>query len=263
MYNAKLNAQWEEKLQRAVEGKRLLMVGNAVSMFSEEYGSMIDNEYDFVVRFGKGVPYEQFRSYLGSRTDLWFFGTARAGMRSFFKKAPFKMYTLSQINLYNEKRAELVIHRDMLDGSFQPYRDFFLAGSAKEIIECNKEINDGIVDARISQGAQCVHFFHNKIKTYKSIDLVGFDFFGQGFGYNYETGKEHIPTFQPTTSWHMPLISKGYDKNPHNQNDKEEAYIRSVPNLNVIEMPKLNMEKVEEVLRKIRGPMVKITGELQ
>jgi hypothetical protein len=259
MYNHNLNEMWRKRLVDAVAGKRVVMVGNATSIFSKKYGELIDN-YDFVVRFGKGVPYPEYREYLGTRTDLWFFGSARAGMYPKFDNAMFKMYTLAQMPLY-KKKAELAYPREMADGKFQVYSDFFLAGTAAETLACNEEINPNNPDARISQGAQCVHYFANFVQSYGSIDLIGFDFFGSGFVYNYETGKNHIPVNQPTTSWHCPLQSKNFDENPHNQDGNEERYIRSVPRLTVHQMPPVDLKKMEEVLLKLRGKNATITGE--
>lgn len=260
MYNQALNDKWIEKLKREVDGKRIVMVGNAASIFSEEYGELIDS-FDFVVRFGKGVPYKEFKAHIGNKTDMWFFGTGRAGMRDKFKQARYKMYTMSQLNLYKPGREEMVCHRSMMDGSFQPYKDFFFAGSANDVLDCNREIFGEQPEARISQGAQCIHFFANKVDTYASIDLIGFDFFGQGFVYNIETGKQHIPKVQPTTSWHMPLISKEYDGNPHNKSSLEESYIRAVPRLKVHQMKPVDLEKMDKVLKRLRGSKTNIIGD--
>jgi hypothetical protein len=260
VYNHELNEQWVEKLKKEVEGKKVLMVGNAASMFSKAYGKVID-KYDFIVRFGKGVPHPEFKAFLGTRTDLWFFGTSRAGMRDKFPDARYKLYTLSQIHLYKEKMGELAYHPDMAKGDFQVYRDFFLCGSANDVLECNRDINPDQVNARLSQGAQCIHWFDRKIGTYESIDLIGFDFFAQGFTYNYNTGKPHIPKVQPTTSWHCPLVSPQYEENPHNHNGNEENFIRSIPKLKVHDMPPINMERMEKVMKRLRGPKAVLQGE--
>jgi len=77
MFNAELNDRSTEKLKRYCEGKKVLLVGNAASLFNHSYGDMID-QYDVVVRFGKGVPTEENRKYIGSKTDcLVFWRTSR------------------------------------------------------------------------------------------------------------------------------------------------------------------------------------------
>ena len=260
MYNKELNDRWVDKLRATVAGKRVLMVGNSTTMFSKKWGDMIDS-YDFVVRFGKGIPYKEYSEYLGTKTDMWFFGTGRAGMWKDWKHAPFKLFTMAQINIYNPDRHEYAVHRDMMDGTIHAYRDFFIAGTSKDAVQASKDVNGDEPDARISQGTQCIHYFANHIKTYKSIDLVGFDFFGAGFTYNYDTTLPRVPKHQPTTSWHMPLVSKAYDENPHSKNGNEERYIRSVPNLYVHEMPPIDMENMEMVLKRLRGTKATITGD--
>lgn len=260
MYNHELNEQWVNKLRATVAGKRVLMVGNSTTMFSKKYGELIDS-YDFVVRFGKGIPYKEYGEYLGTKTDLWFFGTGRAGMLKDWKKVPFKLFTMAQINIYNPDRHEYAVHRDMMDGTIQAYRDFFCAGTTKDALAASTEINGDEAGARISQGAQCIHYFANHIKTYKSIDLIGFDFFESGFTYNYDTDNPRVPRNQLSTSWHMPLVSKAYNENPHSKNGNEERYIRSVPNLTVIKMPPIDMEKMSEVLKRLRGEKATITGD--
>ena len=259
MYNEQLNEQCLQRLRDDVAGKKVLMVGNATTLFSEKYGELIDS-HDFVIRFGKGVPYHNFREYLGKKTDLWFFGMARSGMYPQFPSVKHKVLTLSQLPLY--KGTDLAVNPDMMSGEFQVYRDFFLAGSGKDTLDCNVEINGGILDARISQGAQCVHWFHNKIKTYSSIKLIGFDFFAEGFAYNYDTNRKDIKQAQHTTSWHMPLASAKFNENPHNKDGNEERYIRSVPNLEVHQMPKPDMAKLEELMKKLRGDKASFIGEL-
>lgn len=254
MYNQRLNEAWRQMLANSVEGKRVLLVGNSVSMFSSvKFGELIDN-YDFVVRFGKGVPYTEFKEYLGIRTDLWFFGTGRAGMWPQFKHVPYKMFTPSQIPLYDSRKTELGIHRDMLNGKLQIYRDYFMAGSAETLLAANKEINGDSIGSRLSQGAQCAHYFSNFVDTYASLDFVGFDFFVDGFTYNYESKNKQIPKVQPTTSWHCPLQSKGFDTNPHDYNGNEQRYIRSIPRSSIHEMPPHDPEVMRQVLLRLRGP---------
>lgn len=266
MYNAVLNDRWTNKLKSRVEGKKILLVGNATSMFSQKFGEEIDS-YDFVLRFGKGVPYAKFSEYLGTKTDAWFFGTARAGMFKHFKQARFKIYSVCQLSMYKDNTSDLLSTRAMYNGSFQVYRDFFLAGDSIETMKANKEINGDDPDARLSQGAHCAHFFNKFVQSYDQMDFIGFDFFGQEFKYDYNSGKKHIPVEQPTTSWHMPLISKEYDRNPHRNGvddsgmSNEERFIRSLPKVNVRKMPPNDMEKLAEVLEELRGEEAKIKME--
>jgi hypothetical protein len=269
VYIESLNNEWIEKLQRYVEGKNVLLVGNATSLFSEKRGSLIDS-YDVVLRFGKGVPYPQYVQYLGTKTNIWFFGTARAGMWKFFRDVDFRIHTISQLGLYKASKPDLLVPRVTMTGELVPYRDFFLAGNAEMTMARNREISgEEPGGARPSQGAEAVHFFVNQIKTQKALHLIGFDFFGSGFSYNYNDPKGKIPAYQPTTSWHCPLISKDYDENPHAQQIREgttaeERYIRSAPGVYVHPMKPCDIKVMEKVMKQMRGAKnTQLIGELQ
>lgn len=254
MYNEKLNCTMIDEFRAYCHGKRICLLGNSASLFSDPtHGKLIDS-YDVVIRMGKGVPYARYRDYLGKKTNVWFFGTARAGMYKAFKKVPWKIMTGSQIALYREGEDNLLHSKELMNGNLQIYHDFFLTGDTEYLLDMTREIHGKIdPEARLSQGVQALHFLVNKVQTYKSIDLIGFDFFASSFEYNYNTGKANIPNLHPTTSWHMPLVSKSYAGNPHVHDNAEESYIRSL-NVNIIEMPKtLDMNKLAEVLSDLRG----------
>lgn len=267
MYNKTLNQEWIDRLKKRVEGKSLTFVGNSASMFSsKKFGKYID-ESDFVLRFGKGAVIDNFKAYTGSKTDAWFFGAARAGMYSKFANVEFKIFTPSQLNAYRPGR-DIVIVRQMADGTMQPYRDFFMSGSINDLIELNEKINGvgaaGDNGARISQGADCLNFFSTKVDTYKEINLVGFDFFKKSF--TFEVPKyAGTNTIHPGTSWHCPLTSEGYKRNPHafsgDEMTNEEKYIRSLPRVTVHEMPDVDEEKMAIVLKILRGSKARVIKE--
>lgn len=259
MYNENLNQEWIDRLKRRVEGKSLTFVGNSASMFSSKKFGKYINESEFVLRFGKGVVVDNFKAYTGTKTDAWFFGASRAGMYEKFADAEYKIFTPSQLNAYRPDR-DIVIVRPMADGTLQPYRDFFMSGSINDLLLLNEKINGvgaaGDNGARISQGADCLNFFSTKVDTYKEINLVGFDFFKGKF--KFQVPKyEGTNTIHPGTSWHCPLTSEGYKRNPHDfaagESTNEEKYIRSLPRVIVHEMPEVDEKKMEIVLKILRG----------
>lgn len=262
MYNANLNSAEIENFRNYVAGKRIVLVGNSASMFSDpNHGEYID-AHDVVIRMGKGVPYVRYKEYLGTKTHVWFFGTSRAGMYQAFIRAPYKIMTGSQIALYRENEDNLLFSKELMNGNLEIYQDFFLTGDTNYLLDMTREIHGKIEpEIRLSQGVQALHFLVNKVCTYKSIDLIGFDFFASDFEYTYNTDKRNIPRSHPTTSWHMPLVSKSYAGNPHIHDNAEEAYIRSLSDqgVNIYEMPKeLNMAKLAEVLKDLRGSQAQI-----
>lgn len=259
MYNKRLNDQHTEMFRKAVENKRVLLVGNAASLFSSEsHGELIDS-YDFVLRFGKGFPAAVDAPYLGKRTDAWFFGPGRAGMFKKFWDAKWKIYTPSQLKVY-EGKDDCLLPATMLNGEFQVYDHFFMTGPSNNIVELNKKVNGVQSDqARLSQGIQCIDWMVHTVNSYASLTLIGFDFFGKPFNYNFDNSRNpDIPKNHPTTSWHCPLVSKNYDVNPHafsldGETTNEKKYILSLPGIEHIKMPEVDLAKMEEVLKRLRG----------
>ena len=70
MWNRALNDQFVLKLRAFCQGKKVLIVGNALSLFAKPYGEFIDS-FDVVVRVGKGFPHPEFKDHLGTKKDVW------------------------------------------------------------------------------------------------------------------------------------------------------------------------------------------------
>lgn len=264
MYNSVLNDRSIAKFVASMQGKSIVLVGNAVSLFSSaEHGAFIDS-HDVVVRFGKGIPKPEHYPYLGKKFDGWFFGPGRSSHYKQLSHVPWKIFTPSQVRVY-EKNEVLVANLEMYTGALQVYRDFFMTGTTTDILKLNKKVNGTQSDkSRCSQGMQAVEFF---IKHGLPVTLIGFDFFGGSFTYTFDNAQySHIPSEQPTTSWHCPLISAEYDVNPHAFSldgliSNEEKYIRSLPGVTVIDMPPVDIEKAEWLAKKLRGENSKLHKE--
>lgn len=256
MYNKELNDRCIELFKHGIRDKRVVIVGNAISLLSsDKHGERID-DFDIVVRLGKGVPMPELAQYVGTKKDVWFFGPGRATHWTPFADCRWKIFTPSQVRVY-EGHDTLVCNTDMYTGKIQVYRDFFMTGTTTDILALNKKVNKtqrGL--SRVSQGLQAVEFF-NKIGV--PVTLIGFDFFEGSFTYNFENSKHpHIPMVQPTSSWHCPLISKEYEFNPHGFSldgkiTNEENYIRSLQGVRIIKMPPLDIEKCTWLADKLRG----------
>lgn len=269
MYIEHLNDRALNQFREFVADKKVLLVGNATSMFSEKLGPLVDS-YDVVLRFGKGVPYPEYAEFLGRRTDVWFFGTARAGMYKDFRNVKFRIHTIAQQAMYKDSKPDMVVPRVCLTGELVPYQDFFLAGNMQRTLKRHLDINGpNPGGARLSQGAECVHFFVNDVRTQSELHLVGFDFFGSGFKYNYEDKKGKIPKVQTTTSWHCPLAAEDNQENPHLQHiddsgqGAEQRYIMSQAGVFVRQMQPCDVEQMEKVMKRLRGDKTtKLIGAL-
>lgn len=266
MYNESCNTLATMGLNDVLlDKKKILLVGNATSMFTQAkpHGKSIDEDYDFVIRFGKGFPHPEFKQELGSRTDLWFFGQVRAGMYKHFTNVKWKIYTLACQGAYDKNVHNISVPRFMMDGRFQPYRDFALTGDLKYIKKVADEIHGVGAATRPSQGIQALHWLINVMNVDpKNITLVGFDFFGSEVRYTNADGQTH-----QVSSWHMPLLASPNDadkQNPHkgtgdSESFAEERYVselRANRGLNFIAMSNNASDKqdrLEAVLAKMRG----------
>jgi hypothetical protein len=223
MFNQELNDRSTAKLREYCKGKRVLLVGNAASLFNHEYGDLIDS-YDVVVRFGKGIPTVETKKHLGSKTDVWFFGTLRASMHESWKQARFKVFNYTQIGLYDQKATSLNFPYVMATSKFQIYKDYFILGDStlhkkliSKIYETPKA-SDWKKSPRISQGTLAFLYFNEVINTHSQLDFVGFDFFESIL--KFELGGKEKQIY----SWHVPIPMDNHEHNPHGA-DKEKDYI--------------------------------------
>jgi hypothetical protein len=224
MFNQDLNDRAANKLKEYCRGKRVLLVGNAASLFNHEYGDLIDS-YDVVVRFGKGIPTVETKKHLGSKTDVWFFGTLRASMFQSWKDARFKIFNYTQIGLYDPNNSVLQFPSIMTTDKFQIYKHYFIMGDSSlhkrlisEIYPLPKPKSDWKKAPRISQGTLCFLYFDKVIQTQAQLDFVGFDFFESILKFELEGKQKQI------YSWHVPIPMNSHEHNPHGA-DKEKDYI--------------------------------------
>jgi len=249
MYNAELNNKWIGHLKNFVADKKVLLVGNSLSLFADKTGELIDS-YDVVIRVGKGLPYTEFKEFLGSKFDVWSFGVLRSGAINQVT-APFKIYNFAQVHFYNKKDM-LVTPAFMYNDKHQVYRDYFLIGSIRDLKgylrffpkDCD----------RISQGLITLLFFIDKIKSYKDITLYGFDFFENHLSFNLSDGEKQ------SYSWHLPKTKTGAVM-PHS-NKLEKPFIERLASknlINIIKCPTGPIDKyvMDSLFQKFRPEAVK------
>lgn len=219
MWNEKLNLEWESKLREYCSGKRVLIVGNALSLFSKPQGEFIDS-FDVIVRMGKGYPHVPVREYLGSRTDVWMGSILRLSEHARFTDTPFKVINLSQIPLYENEKKGITISKDFFKNSLQVYKDYFLLGN---MYMHHKLIRDAYgkvsKDMRASQGAITISYFVNLIKSQSELHLIGFDFFESKFTYKMDGELNEISSF------HLPIpLLKGKNSLPHEDHERQISF---------------------------------------
>ena len=71
-------------LQELTQNKNILLVGNSVEILQHNLKDKIES-YDTIVRFGQGIPNNENKDKIGSRTDIWVTGYLRANFQNFLK----------------------------------------------------------------------------------------------------------------------------------------------------------------------------------
>ncbi len=212
MFNHELNEKSTNKLRDYCKDKSVLIVGNSLTLLGEKYGPLIDS-YDVVVRIGKGIPYEELASFLGNRTDCWMFSTFRSGNYNDFKNVRFKVLNICQQSIYKETDKDLNFRKLFLKKDFQIYKDYFLMGSLEDLYDIIKKTG---LNKRLSQGVFCIQYFIDTIKTYKKLDIIGFDFFESTVSYKLDDYNENVTI----NSFHLPVLKNA--KNPHFDLEQKE-----------------------------------------
>lgn len=249
MYNEELNTEWINRLTEHVQGKNILLLGNSLSLFADKTGDFIDS-YDVVIRVGKGLPYPEFKEYLGSKFDIWSFGVLRSGAIHQVT-APFKIFNFAQVHFYNKKDM-LVTPAFMYNERFQVYRDYFLIGSLKDLRSYLRFFPKD--SDRISQGILTLLFLLDKIKGYKDITLYGFDFFESHLNFKMKDGDKKA------YSWHIPNTKTGATM-PHS-NALEKPFVNKLIRqklINYVPCPVGSVDKyvLETLIQKFRPEAVK------
>ena len=191
----------ESNLQQLIENKNIVLVGNSVEILQYDYGNTIES-YDVIVRFGRGMPNLENKNSIGSRTDIWVSGFLRKACRKNFPNA---------IPLINRCRIDLDSNTDHHWFGYD-YIEMFTDEELKEVFKEFNYINKDKWSPRPSKGFMALLYFTRKMMIWKSLTIIGFDFFAKSLPFN--VGKA-----QPN-SWHMP--ENTISKIPHSPQTERE-----------------------------------------
>jgi hypothetical protein len=216
-----------ESIRDLVKGKRIIFVGNSVEIMKHKLADKI-NSYDIVVRFGRAIGANKLQEEsLGTKVDIWVTGQFRAPMYRELKKE-FKTGRFKDVEiLVNRCRGNFGLKDWVLEEHLpkgMPYTQMY---TDKEIIDIMKGFGKNLVatkELRPSAGFITILWFIDKIKTYKSIDLIGFDFFAKRVKER-RTDKNGRKSACDPHSWHLPVYVM--DKSAHDM-DMEQNYISSL-----------------------------------
>ena len=184
---------------KELANKNLILVGNSVEILHYQHGKFIDS-HDVVMRMGRGLPnpnsLEDHSKSIGTKTDVWITGFLRANMsqQNRVKKIPIKLLNRTRMHMTTPRELEYDMdHTEMF--------------SDKEILEIYEEFGykDDSKEGRPSNGFITLLWLIKKAWVWKSLTLIGFDFFAKYYPIDVGSSKPQ--------SWHLP--NNTAKKTPH------------------------------------------------
>jgi len=196
-----------------VRNKKILFVRNSVELMKYKLADRI-NSYDIVVRFGRAIGANKLQEEsLGTKVDIWVTGQFRAPMykelKEEFETGRFKDVKI----LVNRCRGNFGLKNWNFEDRLPKGMIYEQMYTDKEIIDTMKTYGKnlkGIESLRPSAGFLTILWFIEKVKTYKSISLIGFDFFAKSITSRSLDKNGKISAADPH-SWHMPcyMVKEG------------------------------------------------------
>jgi len=158
------NNKYKEFLDYHV-GKSVCIVGCGESVLKHDKGKYIDS-HDVVVRINRGYPYEKYRKHVGSRTDVWAFGMGanykhRSEMEKLFSDRKYSIYLWWAHSWVQPEIANLPNHL-FIPKNYSLSLSRYFGGMPP------------------TTGVDTIHFYV-KATEYKSLTLLGFDFYKTGY----------------------------------------------------------------------------------
>lgn len=211
-----------EDIQQFVKNKRIVFVGNSVEIMKHKLGKTIDS-YDIIVRFGRAISAtpEQEKS-IGEKCDIWVTGQFRAPEwyknKNRFEKGKFKKSKI----LVNRCRGNLQLKNWEIEKRLPQGMLYTMMYTDEEIIDIMSMFGKDMLsnDLRPSAGFITLLWFLQKVKTYKSIDLIGFDFFAKTVSVPGLSDKAGRLSAADPHSWHLPCYAM--QKSAHDKNLEQE-----------------------------------------
>tara|TARA_Y100000361_G_scaffold153964_1_gene177475 strand:+ start:623 stop:1273 length:651 start_codon:yes stop_codon:yes gene_type:complete len=180
-----------EVILEILENKNVVLVGNSVEILNYEKGEYIDS-FDVVIRMGKGYPRSPYDKFIGKKIDIWASGFLRAEQHQNKVKVP-KLLNRTRIDLNKPREVE---------------GDWVTMFSDEELFEIYDEfgyVNNETL-GRPSNGFIVLLWLIKKAWVWKSLTLIGFDFFAKSAPF--KVGEMH------PNSWHLPRNT--VSEVPHN-----------------------------------------------
>lgn len=222
-----------DDIRELVKDKSVLLVGNSVEMMQHKLAKFIDG-FDIVVRFGRAIEAnERQQKSVGSKCDIWITGQFRApcynNLREEFNSGRYKdTYILVNRSRGNLMLDDWVLEDHLPDGMPQ---NFMYTDS--EIVSIMKKFGKDLTNPkedRPSAGFISLLWFMDRVKTYKNLSLIGFDFFAKQTNI-IPKGKDGVVSACQPHSWHLPVYV--LDRSAHDS-DMERNYVKGLVNRKLI-----------------------------
>ena len=187
----------EQRVIELLTGSNVCLVGNSIEIMNHEKGKFIDS-HEVVIRMGKGIPRPDKHPQIGRKMDIWATGFLRAEQVGKRLKGDIpKLLNRTRMNLDTAKNKHMGLEFD-----------FHTMFSDDEIHEIYKEFGyqNNTELGRPSNGFIVLLWLIKKAWVWKSLTLIGFDFFAKSAPFK-------IGEMYPY-SWHMPRNTVG--EIPHN-----------------------------------------------
>tara|TARA_R110002012_G_scaffold49259_4_gene127495 strand:+ start:2396 stop:3205 length:810 start_codon:yes stop_codon:yes gene_type:complete len=206
-------------IRELVKNKSIIFVGNSVEMMKHDNAKFIDG-FDIVVRFGAAIDsMKKQRKLIGDKTDIWITGQFRSPLYTTLKEE-FDTGRLKDTKiLVNRCRGNFKLKDWILEDRLPKGMIYEEMYTDDEIIHLMKsKFNKDMLNRREyrpSAGFISLLWFLDKVKTYKSIHLIGFDFFSKQVDIKVRDKRGMDSNCKPH-SWHLPcyvLKTAAHDSN--------------------------------------------------
>lgn len=229
-----------EDIREFFRDKRVIIVGNSVEMMTQNNAELIDS-YDIVIRLGRGIKTtKQDEIAVGKKVDVWISGLFRIKL---LQEEAIQKKLNDKLILLNGSRIDVT--DGWLKKTIKEY-DYTPIFSDQEILQYYEKhgiINNSVKSFRLSAGMWTILFMLDKIKTQKSLDIIGFDFF---------KSLVDLPVNENSitpSSWHVPSV--GSKAMVHN-GEFEEKIVRSFIDEGKLNWIRLNQSDKKRIYKKVK-----------
>ena len=229
-----------EEIKEFFRDKQVLIVGNSVEMMTQQNADFIDS-HEIVIRLGRGIkttPEDEIA--VGKKVDVWISGL-------------FRIPLLQEPEIQDKLNDKLILLNgsriDVTDGWLKKtiaeyqYTPIF---SDKEILEFYEKygiINNSKKSFRFSAGMWAIFFMLEKVKTQKSLNIIGFDFFKSIAAADVNEG-----SIMPS-SWHLPSVGNNA---PVHNGPFEEKLVNEYIDQGKINWIRLNDSNKQRIYKSVR-----------